>query len=57
MFYLSMVECGEPCKLSVTISDFSGAPSTLKTHCEPKRCLTDKPDTVLECPDNSEQNQ
>ena len=32
-------------------------PSTLKDHCELIRGLTDKPDTVLESPDNSEQNQ
>ena len=32
-------------------------PSTLKNHCELKTCLTDKPDTVLKSPDNSEQNQ
>ena len=31
--------------------------STLKTHCEHMRRLTDKPDTVQEFSDNSEQNQ
>ena len=30
-------------------------PSTLKTHCELMRRLTDKPDTVQESSDNSEQ--
>ena len=32
-------------------------PSTLKNHCELKTCLTDKPDTVLESSENSEQNK
>ena len=32
-------------------------PSTLKNHCELKSGLTDKPDTVLESSDDSEQNQ
>ena len=32
-------------------------PSTLKNHCELKTCLTDKPDTVLESLENSEQNR
>ena len=31
--------------------------TTLKNHCELKRRLTDKPDTVLESSDNFEQNQ